>query len=92
MAKNIQAIRGMNDYLPADTAIWQRIESILKQVLSGYGYSEIRMPIVEQTPLFKRAIGEVTDVVEKEMYTFDDRNGESLTLRPEGTAGCVRAG
>lgn len=92
VAKNIQAIRGMNDYLPADTAIWQRIESILKQVLAGYGYSEIRMPIVEQTPLFKRAIGEVTDVVEKEMYTFDDRNGESLTLRPEGTAGCVRAG
>lgn len=92
MAKNIQAIRGMNDYLPADTAIWQRIEGTLKQVLSSYGYSEIRMPIVEQTPLFKRAIGEVTDVVEKEMYTFDDRNGESLTLRPEGTAGCVRAG
>lgn len=92
VAKNIQAIRGMNDYLPADTAIWQRIEGILKQVLAGYGYSEIRMPIVEQTPLFKRAIGEVTDVVEKEMYTFDDRNGESLTLRPEGTAGCVRAG
>lgn len=92
MAKNIQAIRGMNDYLPEDTALWQRIEGILKQVLGGYGYSEIRMPIVEQTPLFKRAIGEVTDVVEKEMYTFDDRNGESLTLRPEGTAGCVRAG
>lgn len=92
MAKNIQAIRGMNDYLPADTAIWQRIEGVLKQVLASYGYSEIRMPIVEQTPLFKRAIGEVTDVVEKEMYSFDDRNGESLTLRPEGTAGCVRAG
>ncbi|WP_092876184.1 histidine--tRNA ligase [Izhakiella capsodis] len=92
MAKNIQAIRGMNDYLPTETAIWQRIESILKKVLSSYGYSEIRVPIVEQTPLFKRAIGEVTDVVEKEMYTFDDRNGESLTLRPEGTAGCVRAG
>ncbi|ERT11541.1 histidine--tRNA ligase [Photorhabdus temperata] len=92
MAKNIQAIRGMNDYLPADTAIWQRIESALKRVLAGYGYSEIRTPIVEQTPLFKRAIGEVTDVVEKEMYTFDDRNGESLTLRPENTAGCVRAG
>ncbi|MCZ4060466.1 histidine--tRNA ligase [Pantoea sp. LMR881] len=92
MAKNIQAIRGMNDYLPADTAIWQRIENTLKQVLASYGYSEIRMPLVEQTPLFKRAIGEVTDVVEKEMYTFDDRNGESLTLRPEGTAGCVRAG
>ena len=92
MAKNIQAIRGMNDYLPADTVVWQRIEGILKQVLASYGYSEIRLPLVEQTPLFKRAIGEVTDVVEKEMYTFDDRNGESLTLRPEGTAGCVRAG
>jgi histidyl-tRNA synthetase len=92
VAKNIQAIRGMNDYLPGETAIWQRIEGILKQVLASYGYSEIRLPIVEQTPLFKRAIGEVTDVVEKEMYTFEDRNGESLTLRPEGTAGCVRAG
>ncbi|AWP31991.1 histidine--tRNA ligase [Pantoea eucalypti] len=92
MAKNIQAIRGMNDYLPADTALWQRIEGVLKQTLASYGYSEIRLPLVEQTPLFKRAIGEVTDVVEKEMYTFDDRNGESLTLRPEGTAGCVRAG
>lgn len=92
MAKNIQAIRGMNDYLPADTVIWQRIEGRLKQVLASYGYSEIRLPIVEQTPLFKRAIGEVTDVVEKEMYTFEDRNGDSLTLRPEGTAGCVRAG
>ncbi len=92
VAKNIQAIRGMNDYLPADTALWQRIEGVLKQTLASYGYSEIRLPLVEQTPLFKRAIGEVTDVVEKEMYTFDDRNGESLTLRPEGTAGCVRAG
>nr|WP_286175099.1 histidine--tRNA ligase [Enterobacter sp. Cy-643] len=92
VAKNIQAIRGMNDYLPGETAIWQRIEGILKQVLASYGYSEIRLPIVEQTPLFKRAIGEVTDVVEKEMYTFEDRNGDSLTLRPEGTAGCVRAG
>lgn len=92
MAKNIQAIRGMNDYLPGDTALWQRIEGILKQVLASYGYSEIRTPIVEQTPLFKRAIGEVTDVVEKEMYTFEDRNGDSLTLRPEGTASCVRAG
>lgn len=92
MAKNIQAIRGMNDYLPEETALWQRIEGTLKQVLANYGYSEIRLPIVEQTPLFKRAIGEVTDVVEKEMYSFEDRNGESLTLRPEGTAGCVRAG
>ncbi|MGL9735008.1 MAG: histidine--tRNA ligase [Symbiopectobacterium sp.] len=92
MAKNIQAICGMNDYLPAETALWQRIEDSLKKVLCSYGYSEIRLPIVEQTPLFKRAIGEVTDVVEKEMYTFDDRNGDSLSLRPEGTAGCVRAG
>ncbi|WP_291972688.1 histidine--tRNA ligase [Candidatus Symbiopectobacterium sp.] len=92
MAKNIQAIRGINDYLPAETALWQRIEDSLKKVLRSYGYSEIRLPIVEQTPLFKRAIGEVTDVVEKEMYTFDDRNGDSLSLRPEGTAGCVRAG
>ncbi|MCW0144325.1 histidine--tRNA ligase [Escherichia coli] len=82
----------MNDYLPGETAIWQRIEGTLKNVLGSYGYSEIRLPIVEQTPLFKRAIGEVTDVVEKEMYTFEDRNGDSLTLRPEGTAGCVRAG
>lgn len=92
MSNKIQAIRGMNDYLPAQTAVWQRVESVLKQVLASYGYSEIRLPIVEYTPLFKRAIGEVTDVVEKEMYTFEDRNGESLTLRPEGTAGCVRAG
>ncbi|WP_127959250.1 histidine--tRNA ligase [Serratia microhaemolytica] len=92
MAKNIQAIRGMNDCLPEQTALWQRIETTLKQVLASYGYGEIRTPIVEQTPLFKRAIGEVTDVVEKEMYSFEDRNGESLTLRPEGTAGCVRAG
>lgn len=92
MTKNIQAIRGMNDCLPEETALWQRVENTLKQVLNGYGYREIRLPIVEQTPLFKRAIGEVTDVVEKEMYTFEDRNGESLTLRPEGTAGCVRAG
>ncbi|AWK14789.1 histidine--tRNA ligase [Candidatus Fukatsuia symbiotica] len=94
MAKveNIQAVRGMNDCLPAETAVWQKIESVLQQVLASYGYSEIRLPIVEATPLFKRAIGEVTDVVEKEMYSFEDRNGESLTLRPEGTAGCVRAG
>ena len=91
MAKNIQAIRGMNDYLPGETALWQRIEGSLKQVLGSYGYSEIRLPIVEQTPLFKRAIGEVTDVVEKEMYTFDDKGGRSITLRPEGTAGAARA-
>ncbi|KLN96807.1 histidine--tRNA ligase [Moellerella wisconsensis] len=92
MGKNIQAIRGMNDYLPADTRVWQKIEETLKGILRGYGFSEIRTPIVEHTPLFRRAIGEVTDVVEKEMYTFNDRNEESLTLRPENTAGCVRAG
>lgn len=92
MAKSIQAIRGMNDYLPEETAFWQRVEGTLKGVLANYGYSEIRLPIVEQTSLFQRAIGEVTDVVGKEMYSFTDRNGDSLTLRPEGTAGCVRAG
>lgn len=90
MAK-IKAIRGMNDILPEQTPVWQYLEKTVKDVLSAYGYSEIRMPVVEQTNLFKRSIGEVTDIVEKEMYTFDDRNGESLTLRPEGTASCVRA-
>jgi histidyl-tRNA synthetase len=87
----IQAIRGMNDILPEQTPVWQYVESTVRQVLGQYGYQEIRMPVVEQTELFKRSIGEVTDIVEKEMYTFDDRNGDSLTLRPEGTAGCVRA-
>lgn len=91
MAKTIQAIRGMNDCLPVNTPLWQKVEGSVKEVLGAYGYSEIRMPIVEVTSLFKRAIGEVTDVVEKEMYTFDDLNGDSLSLRPEGTAGCVRA-
>ncbi|MBE2897504.1 histidine--tRNA ligase [Pasteurellaceae bacterium 20609_3] len=92
MANIIKAIRGMNDCLPSQTPVWQWLEKTVRGVLAQYGYSEIRMPIVESTPLFKRAIGEVTDVVEKEMFTFDDRDGESLTLRPEGTAGCVRAG
>ena len=91
MAKQIQAIRGMNDCLPEQTPVWQMLETTLRRVVSSYGYSEIRMPIVEMTNLFQRAIGEVTDVVEKEMYTFNDRNGDSLTLRPEGTASCVRA-
>ena len=90
MAKNIQAIRGMNDCSPTESPLWQWIEGQVRQVLSSYGYSEVRMPIVESTPLFARAIGEVTDVVSKEMYTFWD-NDEQLTLRPEGTAGCVRA-
>ncbi|GGY66510.1 histidine--tRNA ligase [Marinobacter zhanjiangensis] len=90
MAK-IQAIRGMNDILPEQTPVWQFLESAVREVLGAYGYQEIRMPVVEHTELFRRSIGEVTDIVEKEMYTFDDRNGDSLTLRPEGTAGCVRA-
>lgn len=87
----IRAIRGMNDILPEETFIWQFLEQRVQRLLSSYGYSEIRLPIVEHTDLFKRVIGEVTDIVEKEMYTFPDRNQESLTLRPEGTAGCVRA-
>ena len=81
----------MNDLLPGQSAVWQYFENEVKKVLFSYGYQEIRMPIVEQTELFKRSIGEVTDIVEKEMYTFEDRNGDSLTLRPEGTACCVRA-
>ncbi len=91
MAK-IQAIRGMNDILPNQSPLWRYLESTVERVLGQYAYSEIRLPIVEKTELFKRSIGEVTDIVEKEMYTFNDRNDESLTLRPEGTAGCVRAG
>ena len=91
MADTIRSIRGMNDLLPDVTPYWQAVEATLKSVLNGYGYQEIRFPIVEKTELFKRSIGEVTDIVEKEMYTFEDRNGDSLTLRPEGTAGCVRA-
>lgn len=92
MSKQIQAIRGMNDCLPQDTPVWQYVEQVLRNTVASYGYSEIRFPIVEMTELFKRSIGEVTDIVEKEMYTFADRNGDSLTLRPEGTACCVRAG
>ncbi len=91
MSKQLQAIRGMNDILPGESALWQSLEATVREVLAAYGYSEIRLPIVEKTELFARSIGEVTDIVEKEMYTFADRNTESLTLRPEGTAGCVRA-
>jgi len=87
----LQAIRGMNDLLPDQSPVWQFLESKVKLVLQSYGYAEVRTPVVEQTELFKRSIGEVTDIVEKEMYTFEDRNGDSLTLRPEGTASCVRA-
>ena len=91
MSKSLQAIRGMNDILPEQTPAWRYLESTFAELLDGYGYKEIRMPILEFTELFARGIGEGTDVVDKEMYTFLDRNGESLTMRPEGTAGCVRA-
>jgi histidyl-tRNA synthetase len=91
MSEKIQAIRGMHDVLPEQSPHWQQVETELRRVMAAYGYQEIRLPIVEKTELFKRSIGEVTDIVEKEMYTFDDRNGDSLTLRPEGTAGCLRA-
>ena len=92
MTQQIKAIRGMNDLLPSDSGQWQRIESVMRQILTGYGYHEIRMPVVEKTNLFARSIGAATDIIEKEMYTFPDRNDESLSLRPEMTAGCVRAG
>lgn len=91
MVEKLQAIRGMNDVLPEQIANWQMIESTFAECVAQYDYQEIRFPVVESTALFKRSIGEVTDIVEKEMYTFTDLNGDSLTLRPEGTAGCVRA-
>ena len=91
MSERIQAVRGMNDILPQDTPIWRYVEKQFESCLNQYGYQEIRFPLIESTLLFSRTIGEVTDIVEKEMYTFNDRNGDSLTLRPEGTAGCVRA-
>jgi histidyl-tRNA synthetase len=92
MSQNIQSVRGMNDILPGEAEFWEVFEETVRSWLKSYGYRPIRLPIVEPTPLFKRAIGEVTDIVEKEMYSFvDSLNGEPLTLRPEGTAGCVRA-
>ncbi|MEP0071428.1 MAG: histidine--tRNA ligase [Marinomonas sp.] len=91
MARKIQAIRGMNDILPDQSSVWLYLEKTVADVVKSYGYQQIRFPIVESTDLFKRGVGETTDIVEKEMYTFEDRNGESLTLRPEGTASCVRA-
>jgi histidyl-tRNA synthetase len=87
----IQSLRGMHDLLPENSAIWQYLEKTVADLLSRYSYKEIRFPILEQTELFKRSVGEATDIVEKEMYTFEDRNGDQLSLRPEGTAGCVRA-
>ena len=91
MATTLQAVRGMNDVLPAQTATWRWLEGEVRTVLQAYGFDEIRVPVVEHTELFARSIGDATDIVEKEMYTFADRNGDSLTLRPEGTAGVVRA-
>lgn len=92
MSKFLKSIRGMHDVLPDDSHRWQSFEAVIRNLMSSYGYKEIRMPLVESTDLFCRSIGEVTDIVEKEMYTFEDRNGDKLTLRPEGTASCVRAG
>ncbi|MFC3907621.1 histidine--tRNA ligase [Legionella dresdenensis] len=91
MVERIQAVKGMNDVLPGQISAWQYLESVFKHCLDQYGYQEIRFPLVESTQLFKRSIGEITDIVEKEMYTFTDLNGDSLTLRPEGTASCLRA-
>ena len=92
MSSKPRAIRGMNDILPDVSGTWRYLESVVEGIVQSYGYAEIRLPLLEHTDLFKRSIGEVTDIVEKEMYTFPDRNGESLTLRPEATAGVVRAG
>ncbi len=91
MADKIQAVRGMNDILPADSLKWRELEDHIISTLAAYGYREIRLPIVERSEVFERSIGDATDIIQKEMYSFEDRNGDSLTLRPEGTAGCVRA-
>ncbi|NOZ11445.1 MAG: histidine--tRNA ligase [Gammaproteobacteria bacterium] len=92
MSNSIQAIRGMNDLLPERLERWQRVERVARSVFHAYGYREVRLPILEKTELFARSIGQHTDIVEKEMYSFADRNGDKLSLRPEGTAGVVRAG
>ena len=92
MSKKPTPVRGMPDILPDVSATWQHLERVVEDIIESYGYRNVRLPLLEQTELFKRSIGEVTDIVEKEMYTFEDRNGESLTLRPEATAGMVRAG
>jgi len=91
MSETLQAVRGMNDVLPEEAAAWQQLERVAREIFAQYGYREIRLPLLERTELFKRSIGEFTDIVEKEMYTFEDRGGDSLTLRPEATAGIVRA-
>ncbi|MCI0400249.1 MAG: histidine--tRNA ligase [Gammaproteobacteria bacterium] len=91
MPDSVDAIRGMNDVLPDKTPLWQRLEQIARTMLESYGYEEIRLPLLEKTALFARSLGEFTDIVQKEMYTFVDRSGDSVTLRPDGTASCVRA-
>ena len=91
MTNLIQPVRGMNDVLPGEIAAWQHVERVAREIFEAYGYEEVRVPIVEHTELFKRSIGEFTDIVEKEMYTFEDVGGDSLTLRPEATAGIARA-
>ena len=92
MSNQIQVIRGMHDVLPVDMPAWNQLEDSYRSLAESYGYQQIRTPIVERSALFSRSIGEVTDIVEKEMYSFTDRNGDSLSLRPENTAGVVRAG
>jgi histidyl-tRNA synthetase len=91
LTNSIQPVRGMNDVLPGEIAAWQHLEQVARTIFEAYGYEEVRVPIVEHTELFKRSIGEFTDIVEKEMYTFEDLGGDSLTLRPEATAGIARA-
>src|SRR3569833_1722557 len=92
MATTLQAVRGMHDILPAEGRYFTHLDTIAREILTGYGYEEIRLPLVESTELFKRTIGEVTDIVENEMYTFEDRNGDSKSLQPKSTTGSVRAG
>ena len=87
----VKSVRGMNDIKPEEVGLWQYVESNLREVFASYGYDEIRFPLVEQTDLFSRSVGESSDIVNKEMYTFEDKGGDLLSLRPEGTAGCVRA-
>lgn len=92
MSGGVQSVRGINDVLPAQASLWQTLDTAAAGIFATYGYHQIRLPLLERTELFKRAVGEVTDIVEKEMYSFDDRSGDNISLRPEGTAGCVRAG
>jgi len=91
MGQVVKSIKGVHDVLPDDVHLWHFLESVVREVTASYGYREIRTPILEKTELFKRSIGDVTDIVEKEMYSFEDRNGDRLSLRPENTASCVRA-